>query len=60
MSLVGRRQCLVQDITSLAQLVQRQLTSAGARTTVGSGPGEWVYFSAWLVIHKASEWDEPL
>lgn len=44
-SLVGRRQCLVQDITSLAQLVQRQLTYAGARTTVGSGPSGWMYFS---------------
>lgn len=40
-SLVGRRQGLFQDITSLAQPVQRQLTYAGARTTVGNAPSGW-------------------
>lgn len=44
-SLVGRRQGLFQDITSLAQPVQRQLTYAGARTTVGNAPSGWMYFS---------------
>lgn len=43
-SLVGRRQGLVQDIRSLAQRVQRQLTYTGARTTVDNGPRGWMLF----------------